>query len=196
MRSGRESQTTEGAEAAQVTNRRRVIAVGAMMMLNASRCGAQRGAALGETKAPKRADFALRDLTGRIVRLSDYLGRNVVLLNFWASWCVPCAAELPQLDRLYRAHRSRGLVVLGIAMDGPETVANVASMVRRHGLTFPVLLDEETRVVGIYNPKRTAPFSVLIGRDSTVAKTREGYVTGDERAIEADVLSLLRKEPG
>ena len=140
-----------------------------------------------------RTDFALRDLAGRTVRLSDYLGKEVVLLNFWASWCTPCAAELPQLNRLYQAYRARRFVVIGIAMDGPETVANVAPIVRRHGLSFPVVLDEETRVVGIYNPKRTAPYSVLIGRDATVARTREGYVTGDEAAIEADVVALLDK---
>ena len=129
------------------------------------------------------------------MRLSDYLGKKVVLLNFWATWCTPCAAELPHLNRLYAAHKSDGLMVLGIAMDGPETIADVSSFSRRYGLSFPILLDEETRVVGVYNPKRAAPFNVLIGLDGMIAKTREGYVSGDERAIESDVVALLKATP-
>lgn len=136
------------------------------------------------------ADFALRDTAGRTVRLSDHAGQ-VVLLNFWATWCVPCAAELPHLQRLYETYRDQGFMVLAISMDGPETVANVGTHARRYGLTCPVLLDEETRVVGVYNPKRTAPFSVLIGRDGEVAKTRAGYSPGDEVELEAEIRELL-----
>ena len=137
------------------------------------------------------SDFSLRDTEGRVVRLSDYLGKQVVLLNFWATWCVPCAAELPHLQTMYEANKDKGFVVLAISMDGPESVAGVAPQARQYGLTFPVLLDEETRVVGVYNPKRAAPFNVLIGRDGKIAKTREGYSSGDEVAMEADVRALL-----
>lgn len=145
----------------------------------------------GGSAAPGRAsDFALRDTEGRTVRLSDHRGK-VVLLNFWATWCTPCAAELPHLQRLYETYADQGLVILAISMDGPETVANVIPHARRYGLTFPVLLDEETRVVGMYNPKRAAPFNVLVGRDGVVEMTREGYSAGDEIAMEADVQALL-----
>jgi len=166
-------------------------------------CGGARAAGGGAevagagAKAPGRgsggrvaADFTLRDIEGRTVRLSDHRGK-VVLLSFWATWCVPCAAELPHLQRLYAAYRDAGLVVLAISMDGPESIADVVPHARRYGLTFPVLLDEETRVVGVYNPKRSAPFSALIGRDGVVAKTREGYSAGDEVAIETDIKALL-----
>jgi peroxiredoxin len=76
-------------------------------------------------------------------------------------------------------------------MDGPETIANVGSFTRRYNLTFPVLLDEETKVVGIYNPKRTAPLSVLIDRKGQIARVRQGYNAGDEKLIAADVNGLL-----
>jgi len=135
-------------------------------------------------------DFALRDLAGRTVRLSDHRGK-VVLINFWATWCVPCKVELPHLERLYQEYRPQGLVVLGIAMDGPDSSANVDPQARQYGLSFPVLLDEETRVVAVYNPKRTAPFTVIVGRDGAVAKRREGYHAGDEVEVEADIKALL-----
>jgi peroxiredoxin len=154
-------------------------------------CGApDGGGATTATSSSGAPDFALRDLGGQTVRLSDHRGK-VVLVNFWATWCVPCAAELPHLERLYGKYRDQGFVVLAISMDGPETSANVDPHARRHGLSFPVLLDEETRVTGTYNPKRTAPFTVLIGRDGQVARTREGYHAGDEIAVEADIQALI-----
>ena len=160
------------------------------------------GTAGGDPGASQRApagrpgtDFALHDLDGRTVRLSDYRGK-VVLVNFWATWCAPCTAEAPHLQRLYEAYRARGLEILGVSMDGPESVANVRAHVARLGLAYPILLDEETRVVGVYNPKGSAPFTVLIGRDGRIAATRDGYSAGDERALEAEVVALLEVGEG
>jgi peroxiredoxin len=138
-------------------------------------------------------DFTLRDTDGRNVRLSDYLGKSVVMIDFWATWCVPCEAELPHLESLYESNKDRGFVVLAVAMDGPETVAQVGPFVRRYNLQFPVLLDEETKVVALYNPKRTAPLSILIDRNGTIARVRQGFSAGDEKLIADDVASLLGK---
>jgi peroxiredoxin len=136
-------------------------------------------------------DFTLRDLDGRQVHLSDYTGK-VVLVDFWATWCVPCAAELPQLQELYEKKKGDGFVVLGVSMDGPESVAQVVPFARRYNLTFPTLLDEETRVVNVYNPKRVAPMTVLIDKRGIIARVRNGYNAGDEKLIADDVANLLK----
>ncbi len=137
------------------------------------------------------SDFTLRDLDGKPVHLSDYTGK-VVLIDFWATWCVPCAAELPQLEELYEKKQGDGFVVLGISMDGPESVAQVLPFARRYNLTFPTLLDEETRVVNVYNPKRVAPMTVLIDKRGIIARVRNGYNAGDEKLIADDVANLLK----
>jgi peroxiredoxin len=137
-------------------------------------------------------DFTLRDTEGRNVHLSDYLNKDVILIDFWATWCVPCEAELPHLESLYKNYHDKGFVVLGIAMDGPETIAQVGPFTQRYNLSFPVLLDEETKVVGVYNPKRTAPLSVMIDRKGQIARVRQGYNAGDEKLIEEDVRSLVQ----
>lgn len=127
------------------------------------------------------------------MRLSDYLGKNVVVLNFWATWCAPCMGELPHMQRLWDTYRDQGLVIISISMDGPESIANVVPTARRLGLTYPVVVDEETRVVGSYNPRKDAPYNVLIGRDGVIAKTKVGYSAGDEAALEAEIQALLAK---
>jgi peroxiredoxin len=136
-------------------------------------------------------DFSLRDLDGQTVRLSDHLGKDVVLISFWATWCVPCLAELPHFDRIYREQRDKGFVVLAISMDGPESVAEVAPTVRRLNLSFPVLLDEETRVVASHNPHRDAPFTIIIDRKGNVVYSRPGYAPGDEALVEKKIVALL-----
>lgn len=153
--------------------------------------GAGAVASEGTTVGAPAPDFTLRDLDGRNVNLSDRLGKDVILLDFWATWCVPCGAEMPHLEQLYQANKDKGFVILGIAMDGPETVAQVGPFARRYGINFPVLLDEETRVVNVYNPKRTAPLTVLIDRKGQIARIRNGYNAGDEKLVADDVASLL-----
>lgn len=145
----------------------------------------------GNAAASRASDFSLDSVEGKTVRLSEYLGRDVILLNFWATWCVPCQAELPALSTLADKWKGKGLTVLSVAMDGPETVSNVEPIVRRLKLSFPVLLDTETRVVSVYNPARDAPFSVLIAADGTVSEKVVGYAPGDEVRLESKLEALL-----
>lgn len=137
------------------------------------------------------SDFSARDIDGKTVRLSSFLGKNAVLLNFWQTWCEPCMAEFPHLRRLYEVNRSKGLMIFGIAMDGPESVANVVAFAKRHRITFPILLDEDSHVSGLYNPKRSAPFSVLIDKSGKIAIIREGYNPGDEEYLKQEVAKVL-----
>src|SRR4029079_13212501 len=98
-------------------------------------------------------DFTLPSVDGRTVHLSDYLGKQVVLIDFWSTTCDPCMAEMPHLVDLYKANKDRGFVVLAISLDVPESRAQVNATVHDRGMVFPVLLDQETTVVARYNPK-------------------------------------------
>ena len=138
-------------------------------------------------------DFELPALDGKSVRLSDHLGKDVVLIDFWATFCDPCLAAMPHLDELYRKHKSSGFIVLGVSIDGPDSIAQVKTEVAKLGVTFPILLDHETRVVALYNPKTSAPYSVLIARDGRILAKKEGYTTGDQSAIDQDIEAALAK---
>jgi len=137
------------------------------------------------------SDFTARDIEGKNVKLSSHLGKDVILLNFCATWCEPCVAEFPHLRKMYEANKAKGFVILGIAMDGPETVANVPAFARRNQLNFPMLTDEDSRIASLYNPKKSAPLSVLIDKSGKISAIREGYNPGDEEFLAKDVAKAL-----
>jgi peroxiredoxin len=137
------------------------------------------------------SDFSARDLEGKSVRLANHLGKQAVLLNFWETWCEPCVAEFPHLRRMYESNKDKGFLLLGIAMDGPETVANVPAFVKRNQLNFPVVLDEDSQIAAIYNPKKSAPLSVLIDKTGKITVIREGYNPGDEVYLAKEVAKVL-----
>jgi peroxiredoxin len=136
-------------------------------------------------------DFELPTLDGGSVRLSDHLGRDVILIDFWATYCEPCLRAMPELDALYQRHRARGFVVLGVSIDGADSLPEVRAEARKLGIHFPILLDHETRVVALYNPKTSAPFSVLIARDGSILQKKEGYTTGSSGPLQADIEAAL-----
>ncbi|MBI2955971.1 MAG: TlpA family protein disulfide reductase [Acidobacteria bacterium] len=102
------------------------------------------------TQAPRAGeevpDFSF-ELAGQRQRLRELRGR-VVVLNFWATWCPPCVAEMPSLERLHRRLGGRGVVVLGISVD--ESPRNYEAFLRTHGITFPNYRDPEKRISTLY----------------------------------------------
>jgi cytochrome c biogenesis protein CcmG/thiol:disulfide interchange protein DsbE len=135
--------------------------------------------------------FELLDLDGNSVRLSDHLGKDVVYLDFWASWCAPCQTQMPQLEALYQKYKERGFLVLGVAMDDPTTVGQVAPAAHKTGATFPILLDSQGRAVTLFNPGKSAPYGVLIDRTGRIVTQHGGYAPGDERSLEAEIQRSL-----
>jgi len=171
-----------------------LLAASLLLGCSASAPGVARsdGQTPGGSAAARPPDFELPRLDGGSERLSDHFGKDVVLVDFWATFCKPCLRAMPDLDALYRSRRERGFVVLGVSIDGPGSTADVQAQVARLGVSFPILLDQESRAVALYNPRASAPFSVLIGRDGRVLAQREGYTTGAHASIERDVDAALR----
>ncbi len=137
------------------------------------------------------ADFSTVDTEGRPFKLSSHLGKDVILLNFCATWCEPCVAEFPHLRKLYADNKGKGFLILAISVDGPETVANIPAFAKRNQLNFPVVTDEDSRIASLYNPKKSAPLSVLIDRQGKIVSIREGYNPGDEEFLAQDIAKVL-----
>ncbi|MFT3836365.1 MAG: TlpA disulfide reductase family protein [Myxococcaceae bacterium] len=145
--------------------------------------------------APRAAsalpDFELNTVDGDTARLSDHLGRDVVLLAFWDTWCEPCKTELPHLNRIYQAKKDQGFVVFAISMDDPSTAMQVAPYVHEAGFTFPVLLDPNNKAANLYNTHKSAPYTVLIGRDGSIAQEGAGFDPATVKPMEERIEKLL-----
>ena len=134
-------------------------------------------------------DFTLRSVGGANLRLQEQRGQ-VVMLNFWATWCGPCRQEMPHLSRLYDRYRASGFVLLGVNIDDdPRAAADLAA---RLGVHFPVLLDTDKRVSRVYDMS-AMPATLLIDRDGRVRQIYRGYRDGVERTYEEQVRSLLKE---
>jgi len=146
----------------------------------------------GSEEAGQVVDFELDTLTGERVRVAELSAANkVVLLSFWATWCEPCKLELPHLERLQRELAGEGLQVLAISVDGPDSLGDVRSFVRSRDMKITVLLDTERQVAARLNPRVMLPYWILLDRSGRVAKSHQGYMPGDEKALEQEVRRLL-----
>ncbi len=143
-------------------------------------------AALVTKPAP---DFTLPSAAGTNLRLQEQRGQ-VVMLNFWATWCGPCRREMPQLNRLYEKYRKAGFVLLGVNVD--ENPANAVGVSSKLGVQFPVLFDKDQRVSRLYDLS-TMPSTVLIDRDGRVRFIHLGYKDGFEDAYDKQIAELLRE---
>ncbi len=136
-------------------------------------------------------DFTARDTEGNTFRLSDHIGKEVVLIDFWATWCAPCLAEMPHLEKMQTEYKSKGFLVVAVSMDGPESIADVPAFAKRNQMNFPVLLDEDSSIASIYNPRKSAPLSAIIDKQGRISAVREGYNAGDEAYVKTDVEKAL-----
>ena len=139
-----------------------------------------------ETIAPR---FALKDLNGRTVRLSDYRGK-VVLINFWATWCPPCRAEMPDLVRLQRQHGKDGLQIIGVTYP-PEKKARVRRFARSLKVNYPIILGTR-EFKARFSSEETLPLTVVINRDGKVSEIISGILLREE--FDEKIKPLLIKE--
>ena len=143
----------------------------------------------GDLSGEEAPDFALKSMDGRNLRLSEYRG-DVVMLNFWASWCGSCRQAIPELDDMFETYRSAGFTLLGVNID--DHVGRAEDVVRDLGVSFPVLLDHQKKVSKLYDV-RSMPVTMLIDRNGVVRFVNKGYRPGAEKAYVEQIRGLLRE---
>lgn len=143
--------------------------------------------ALADLEGREAPDFALKSAAGDNLRLSEYRG-NVVMLNFWATWCGPCRQEMPLLDEMYDRYRKVGFTLLGVNID--DDTRKALEMAEALEVSFPVLFDAEKEVSRRYAIE-AMPGTVLIDRQGVVRYVHYGYKPGYEQAYLDEIRSLL-----
>ena len=146
------------------------------------------GAIAGVMNTPA-PDFTLKSNTGSNLRLSEHRG-EVVLINFWASWCGPCRQEMPLLSELHDKYKSLGFTVLGVNVE--EDSSQAKKLLKEMPVSFPVLFDNNSTVSKQYDVV-AMPSTVLVDRNGKMRYLHKGYKPGEEEIYLEMVRSLIRE---
>jgi peroxiredoxin len=170
----------------------RIVSVGAVLValcaINGSAAGQApaTGACDAQGKAAK-LNFTFKDVNGRKASLSEFKGK-VIILDFWATWCVPCKAEIPGFIDLQKKYGERGLQIIGLSVDDPPATAKKYADEMK--MNYPVLLAEGREdILQAYDPIPSIPVSVVIGRDGRICAKHVGIAPMD--VFEKEIASLF-----
>jgi len=137
------------------------------------------------------ADLSLPDLTGKMVSLSEFKGK-VVLLDFWASWCGPCRQEMPLLENIYKKYNKMGFTLIGVNVEPDSKDAEGFLKQLQAPVSFPVIYDKDSTVSKAYDVQGM-PSTVIIDRKGNIRVLHRGYKPGDENEYLDSIRSLVRE---
>ncbi len=135
-------------------------------------------------------DLVLTTVERARLPLASARRRGPILLDYWATWCKPCLASLPEIQAIHASFAARGLTVVGISVDGPRNAARVRPFITRMGLTYPIVFDEDGRLQERFEV-RGVPNAVLIDTTGKVVRRFTGYRPGEGAALAAAIEALL-----
>jgi peroxiredoxin len=142
---------------------------------------------LPNLRGKKAPAFTLRTQDGRKVSLADYKGK-AVLVNFWATWCVPCKLEMPWFVELHKQYAAQGFEILGVDEDEAKDHGQIGKFTRKIGVNYPILLGNDAASKA-YGGIDVLPTSFYVGRDGKVVEEAAGLISRDE--IEANIKKAL-----
>jgi thiol-disulfide isomerase/thioredoxin len=142
--------------------------------------------AAGDSPAPA---FSLPARGGSTIDLAQFKGQ-VVMINFWASWCVPCRKEMPLLDTIYKKYKPLGFTLISVNVEPDQKDAE--GFLKQTPVSFPVLFDAKSQVSGLYNVQ-VMPTSVFIDRKGNVRLVHQSYQTGAENLYMDQIRTLIRE---
>lgn len=125
------------------------------------------------TKAP---DFTLQDINGKIIKLSDYKGQ-VIILNFWATWCPPCLAEIPDFVKFYSAYREKGVEIIGIAVS--SNIDDVKKIISEKKINYTICMSDG-KIESQYGGIRAIPTTFIIDKQGNIHQKKIGFMSENE----------------
>jgi thiol-disulfide isomerase/thioredoxin len=143
--------------------------------------------ACGANAKPANLDFTVKDMNGQSVALSSFKGK-VIVLDFWATWCPPCKAEIPGFVELQKEYGDKGLQIVGVSVD--DTVDKLSPFAAEFKMNYPVLVGlDRDDLQDAYGPMWGIPTTYLISRDGKICRKHSGLVGKDR--YEQDIKALL-----
>ncbi|PCJ47490.1 MAG: redoxin [Gammaproteobacteria bacterium] len=170
------------------TLRKNALIVLGLMLTVIAQSAAQTSTQAASVAAPAK-DFTLKSREGPNIRLKELSG-DVILINFWASWCGPCRKELPKLEDLHQKYKDLGVTIIGINVDVDPELSKI--LLKDHPVTFMVLYDPENNVSADYDIQ-AMPSTFLVDKNGLLRFRHNGYLAGYEHKYDAQIKQLLRE---
>lgn len=145
--------------------------------------------AASEKISGKATNFTLKSRSGKNIKLSELRG-EVVMLNFWASWCGPCRQEMPLLEKIHKKYKRLGFTLLGVNVE--ENSAAAKNYLKDVKVTFPILFDNTNKTSKLYDVS-AMPTTILIDRNGNKRFLHKGYKPGYENDYKKQIKKLLRE---
>ena len=142
-----------------------------------------------KTALKSAPDFKLKDIQGKVIKLSDFKGK-VVLVNFWATWCIPCKAEIPNFIEFYSKYQKDGFSIIGISVD-EDGLKSVKPYCQKMKINYPILLADD-KITNDFGGIYGFPTSFLINQEGQIVKKYWSYQK--KEVFESDIVSLLKKQ--
>ncbi|MBZ5497490.1 MAG: TlpA family protein disulfide reductase [Acidobacteriia bacterium] len=134
--------------------------------------------------------FSLQDLNGSQFNTRDHVGKEVMVISFWATWCVPCKQLLTKLDKIKKEHPA--IRIIAISTDDSSTMVGVRPYIAGKKFDFTVLLDIDGKVIQMFDPEKKVPFTLVVDKAGSIVYSRTGYLPGDEKEIQKIIEGLNR----
>jgi cytochrome c biogenesis protein CcmG/thiol:disulfide interchange protein DsbE len=135
-------------------------------------------------------DFSLPDINGSQFHTRDHVGKEVMVISFWATWCIPCKQLLTRLDKIKKEHPA--IRVIAISTDDSSTMVGVRPYIAGKKFDFTVLLDADGKVIKMFDPEKKVPVTLVVDKAGGIVYSRTGYLPGDEKEIQKIIEGLDR----
>ena len=149
---------------------------------------AEKASIFGDNSSPA-PDFTVKDLKGREISLSNYSGK-VVFLNFWATWCGPCKAEIPDFIEAYKQYKDKGMEIIGISVDriSPKSVLK---FVEKYKINYPIIMGTD-KIQKDYEPGPYVPTTIIVDQEGKIRHRHIGYM--DKKTLKGYFLKLTEEQ--
>ena len=168
-----------------------------LLWTGASRVSSAVGAPLSSAPSPREGflapDFTLDTLDGNKVTLSDLRGK-IIVVNFWATWCPPCRAETPALEKSYEQYKDSGVLILGVDLTSQDSLSDVQAFIQEFSLTYPILLDRDGSISNTLYQIKGLPSTFFINREGIIRTVVVGGPMS-ETFIRSKIEALLEQVP-
>lgn len=142
--------------------------------------------AFATMQAQTVTDFQLKDTENTTRNYSELKGEKLTLIDFWTTWCKPCNKAIPELNKIYKTYKDKGVAIIGISCDGPRSIAKVAPLSKALQIQYPILLDIDSELKNRLN-LMAFPTLILVNSKGKIIWIHEGFVPGDAELIIAEL---------